>query len=179
MTTEDLGGVPSMLYNNMLLPDLPREMNIPTLVFCPTNFFWNQISGFSRNLSSRTPIPWNGKNSLLWHRAKACLHRYDLSHTTVILAYENECCCQIFAHLLMAKFEIWRSYSITYARVRIVYSKSYRVDSPPTNWRIVFQLYSYSLIGIYNCFSGMYVPYSCIQQKRHHINSTLYCNVLC
>ncbi len=31
--------------------------------------------------------------------------RYDLSYTIVILTYDNECWCQIFAHSSMANFE--------------------------------------------------------------------------
>ena len=32
--------------------------------------------------------------------------RYGLSYTIIILAYEKECSCQIFAHSLMVKCEM-------------------------------------------------------------------------
>ena len=53
-------------------------------------------------------------------RIKAYLYntRYTLSYTIVILAYDNKCWCLIFAHLLIAKFEIGR-FNVTFIRSHI------------------------------------------------------------
>ena len=61
--------------------------------------------------------------------------RYDLSYTIVILTYDNECSCHIFLLIRRSRNlkPSRRVYSITYARVRIVYDKSYHVDMPLPN----------------------------------------------